>query len=171
MNVVQGNPGVVTCMENTKHNLETGDIVSFKEVVGMTTINGTTHKIKGKHLINNGITTTRQDRGFPFICTVVSPTKFSIGDMSDEAYQVYQHGGIARQIKLPKTVNFESLEKQLASPHYLTADFAKMEVPLHIHIAMLALDQFITDNAALPRPRWLNWWQHNHDFLLTFIHV
>ena len=44
----QGNPGVVTCMENTKHNLESGDTVSFREVVGMTTINSTTHKIKGK---------------------------------------------------------------------------------------------------------------------------
>lgn len=46
--IPQGNPGVVTCMENTKHGLETGDTVTFREVVGMTTINGTTHKVKGE---------------------------------------------------------------------------------------------------------------------------
>lgn len=63
MNVVQGNPGVVTCMENTKHNLESGDTVSFKEVVGMTTINGTTHKIKGKRVINFLMAT--EQGGFP----------------------------------------------------------------------------------------------------------
>lgn len=86
----------------------------------------------------------------------MSSTEFSIGDTSGEAYQAYQHGGIARQIKLPKTVNFESLENQLASPQHLTTDFAKMETPLQIHIAMLALDQFMTDNTAIPRPRQVN---------------
>ena len=38
-------------MENTKHRLETGDSVTFREVVGMTAINGTTHTIKGEHLL------------------------------------------------------------------------------------------------------------------------
>ncbi len=47
--IPQGNPGVVTCMENTKHGLETGDTVTFREVVGMTIINSTTHKVKGEY--------------------------------------------------------------------------------------------------------------------------
>ena len=51
---IQGNPGVVTCMENTIHGLETGDTVTFREVVGMTTINGTAHKVKGEcPIVNN----------------------------------------------------------------------------------------------------------------------
>ena len=37
-------------MENTKHNLESGDSVCFREVVGMSAINGTTHKVKGIEL-------------------------------------------------------------------------------------------------------------------------
>lgn len=85
--------------------------------------------------------------------TVISPTEFTIGDISGDVYQPYQHGGIARQIKLHKTVRFESLEKQLLSPQYLTADFAKMETPLNIHIAILALDQFMADSKEAPRPR------------------
>ena len=46
--IPQASPGVVTCMENTKHGLETGDTVTFREVVGMTTLNGTTRKVKGE---------------------------------------------------------------------------------------------------------------------------
>ena len=44
----QANPGVVTCLENTLHGLETGDQVTFTEVVGMSAINGTTHTVEGK---------------------------------------------------------------------------------------------------------------------------
>ena len=44
----QANPGVVTCLENTLHGLETGDQVTFSEVVGMSAINGTTHTVEGK---------------------------------------------------------------------------------------------------------------------------
>ena len=84
---------------------------------------------------------------------MLSPSEFSIGDTSGPEYGAYQHGGIARQIKLPKTVTFESLEKQLSSPQYIIADFAKMEAPLQIHVAMLALDQFTMENNRTPRPR------------------
>lgn len=84
---------------------------------------------------------------------MLSPSEFSIGDTSGVEYEAYQHGGIARQKKLPKTVTFESLEKQLSSPQYIIADFAKMEAPLQIHVAMLALDQFIARNNRTPRPR------------------
>ena len=84
---------------------------------------------------------------------MLSPSEFSIGDTSGVEYKAYQHGGIARQKKLPKTVTFESLEKQLSSPQYIIADFAKMEAPLQIHVAMLALDQFIARNNRTPRPR------------------
>jgi ubiquitin-activating enzyme E1-like protein 2 len=83
----------------------------------------------------------------------MSPSEFSIGDTSGAEFEAYQHGGIARQLKQPKTVTFESLEKQLSSPQYIFADFAKMEAPLQIHVAMLALDQFTSENNHTPRPR------------------
>ena len=115
----------------------------------MTTLNGTTHKVKGNatELISDVIMT-----GFSPRYLVLSPMEFAIGDTSN--YHAYQHGGIARQVKVHKTVTFESLEQQLSSPNYLTADFAKMEAPLQTHVAMLALDKFLDDNKATPpRPR------------------
>lgn len=46
-NITKGDPGVVTCMEGHLHGLSTGDEVTFKEVVGMSTLNGSRHTIKG----------------------------------------------------------------------------------------------------------------------------
>ena len=45
---LQANPGVVTCFEGYLHGLESGDQVTFTEVVGMSAVNGTTHVVKGK---------------------------------------------------------------------------------------------------------------------------
>lgn len=84
---------------------------------------------------------------------VLSPTEFAIGDTSGSGYEAYQHGGIARQVKISKTVTFQSLEEQLRSPDCIIADFAKMDVPLQTHVALLALDQFIVDNKTTPTPR------------------
>ena len=40
---------------------------------------------------------------------VLSPTKFSIGDISSEAYKPYTHGGIVQQVKVPIKKAFVSL--------------------------------------------------------------
>lgn len=36
----QENPGIVTCLEETRHGFESGDFVSFTEVQGMSELNG-----------------------------------------------------------------------------------------------------------------------------------
>ncbi|KAG8515198.1 Ubiquitin-like modifier-activating enzyme 6 [Galemys pyrenaicus] len=95
-NITQGNPGIVTCLENHPHKLQTGQFLMFREVNGMTGLNGSIQQI-----------------------TVVSPFSFSIGDTTK--LEPYMHGGIAVQVKTPKTFCF---------------------APLQIHTAMLALDQF-----------------------------
>lgn len=44
---LQGNPGVVTCMDNQPHGLETGQSVVFREVNGMVELNGTARQVSG----------------------------------------------------------------------------------------------------------------------------
>ncbi|OCU00116.1 hypothetical protein XELAEV_18005901mg [Xenopus laevis] len=124
-NITQSTPGVVTCFENRPHKLENGQLVTFREVNGMTSLNGSRHQI-----------------------TVISPYSFSIGDTAN--MEPYQHGGIAVQLKMSKTFSFETLEKQLENPTYLTVDFSKPEAPLNIHTAMLALDYFQEKHNRLP---------------------
>ncbi|XP_062430412.1 ubiquitin-like modifier-activating enzyme 6 isoform X2 [Rhea pennata] len=124
-NITQSNPGIVTCLENHPHRLETGQFLTFREVNGMSCLNGSTHQI-----------------------TVVSPYSFSIGDTTD--MEPYLHGGIAIQVKTPKMFYFERLEKQLTNPVCLVADFSKPEAPLQIHIAMLALNHFQESFGRIP---------------------
>ncbi|KAB1282189.1 Ubiquitin-like modifier-activating enzyme 6 [Camelus dromedarius] len=104
--ITQANPGVVTCLENHPHKLETGQFLTFREINGMTGLNGSTRQI-----------------------TVLSPFSFSIGDTTK--LEPYLHGGIAVQVKTPKTFCFEPLERQIKHPKYLIVDFSKPEVNKH----------------------------------------
>ncbi|XP_064414221.1 ubiquitin-like modifier-activating enzyme 6 isoform X1 [Latimeria chalumnae] len=123
--ITQSNPGVITCIDNRTHKLETGQCVTFRDVNGMSALNGSTHTV-----------------------SVLSPYSFSIGDTSN--MEPYQHGGIALLIKMPKMFCFEKLEKQILNPSCLTVDFSKPEAPLEIHTAMLALDRFQEQHNRLP---------------------
>lgn len=123
--ITKDNPGVVTCMDNQPHGLQTGQSVVFREVNGMKELNGTARQV-----------------------SVLSPYSFAIGDTSQ--LQLYAHGGFFVLVKSPKTYKFETLESQLLEPQVLTPDFSKPEAPLQIHAAMLALDTFQEQHSRLP---------------------
>uniref|UniRef100_A0A672JB48 Ubiquitin-like modifier-activating enzyme 6 n=1 Tax=Salarias fasciatus TaxID=181472 RepID=A0A672JB48_SALFA len=124
-NITQDNPGVVTCMDNQPHGLQTGQSVIFREVGGMVELNGTTQQV-----------------------SVLSPHSFAIRDTS--LLQPYAHGGFFVLVKTPKTYRFETLEQQLCDPQVLIPDFSKPEAPLQIHAAMLALETFQEQHSRLP---------------------
>ncbi|KAM4585473.1 ubiquitin-like modifier-activating enzyme 6 [Odontesthes bonariensis] len=123
--ISQDNPGVVTCMDNQPHGLQTGQNVIFREVRGMEELNSTVRQV-----------------------SVLSPHSFAIGDTSQ--FQPYAHGGFFVLVKTPKTYKFETLEQQLCDPQVLIPDFSKPEAPLQIHAAMLALDTFQEQHCRLP---------------------
>ncbi|XP_005741272.1 ubiquitin-like modifier-activating enzyme 6 [Pundamilia nyererei] len=123
--ITQDNPGVVTCMDNQPHGLQTGQSVVFREVGGMVELNGTSRQV-----------------------SVLSSHSFAIGDTSQ--LQPYTHGGFFVMVKTPKMYRFETLERQLCEPRVLTPDFSKPEAPLQIHAGMLALDTFQEQHSRLP---------------------
>ncbi|CAJ1052156.1 ubiquitin-like modifier-activating enzyme 6 [Xyrichtys novacula] len=123
--ISQDDPGVVTCMDNQPHGLQTGQSVVFREINGMVELNGTVRQV-----------------------SVLSSHSFAIGDTS--GLQPYAHGGFFVLVKTPKTYRFETLERQLCDPQVLTPDFSKPEAPLQIHAAMLALDTFQEQHSRLP---------------------
>ena len=79
---MQDKDGVVTCLEDTRHNLESGDYVTFSEIRGMTELNGCA----------------------PRQVKVISPYSFSIGDTT--GFSEYTGGGRTEQVKMPKTMHF-----------------------------------------------------------------
>jgi ubiquitin-activating enzyme E1 len=74
--------GVVTCLEETRHNLEDGDYVQFTEVKGMEVLNGSEPR-KVKYL---------------------GPYTFSIGDTTNLG--TYVSGGLFNQVKVPVPIQF-----------------------------------------------------------------
>jgi hypothetical protein len=81
----------------------------------------------------------------------LSPYSFSICDTSSTEFEPYIRGGIAVQVKLPKNLSFQPLKAQLAVPSILAPDLAKFELPMQLHVVMLALDLFCGTHNRLPR--------------------
>lgn len=126
--VTKEEQGVVTCMDESRHGFEDGDYVTFREVQGMTELNG----CKPKKI------------------TVLGPYTFSIGDTS--SYSDYIKGGFATQVKMPKKLKFKSLKNSLAEPEYLISDFGKFDRPSQLHLAFITFHKFVSVNGRLPIP-------------------
>uniref|UniRef100_W8CC53 Ubiquitin-like modifier-activating enzyme 1 n=2 Tax=Monodelphis domestica TaxID=13616 RepID=W8CC53_MONDO len=127
--VTKDSPGVVTCLDETRHGFESGDFVSFTEIQGMSELNSSP----------------------PVEIKVLGPYTFSICDTT--AFSDYVRGGIVSQVKVPRKINFKSLTKALAEPDFVMTDFSKFSHPPHLHIAFQALHKFCSQNGRLPRPQ------------------
>ncbi|KAK3736400.1 hypothetical protein QZH41_017900 [Actinostola sp. cb2023] len=88
--VTKEKDAVVTCLDEKRHGFESDDYVTFTEVKGMTELNNCA----------------------PRPIKVLGPYTFSIGDTSD--FNDYVRGGIAQQVKMPKTLKFEDQGKFVA---------------------------------------------------------
>lgn len=81
---------------------------------------------------------------------VLGPYTFSIGDTSD--LSEYVRGGIATQVKMPKTITFKSFKEAHESPEFVTTDFGKFDHPSALHASFEALYIYLEKNGRLPRP-------------------
>ena len=128
--MTQDGDGFVTVADEGRHGFETGDYVTFTEVAGMTELN---------------------TASAPFCVRVVNPHSFAIG--STAAFQPYTRGGIATQVKMPKTIAFKSLRAATDAPDFVISDFGKFDRPAQLHAAFAALDAFRgAHDGASPRP-------------------
>lgn len=119
---------VITCIDDTRHGMEDGDYVTFSEVKGMTELNGCE----------------------PIKIKVLGPYTFSIGDTRN--FSKYERGGIASQVKMPKTLNFKPLKESLKTPEFLCTDFAKFDHPQQLHVAFQALHRYVEKHGRVPKP-------------------
>eukprot|EP01132_Coremiostelium_polycephalum_P008603 gene8603-10590_t len=120
--------GIVTIVDEQKLQLQDGDMVTFKEVGGMTELNDLPpQKIK-----------------------VISPYTFSIGDISK--YSNYKNGGYATEVKQPKVLNFKPLSKALENTEslFISDDF-KFDHPINLLIGFQAIHAFNEKKKHYPR--------------------
>lgn len=126
--ITHDSQGVIACLDETRHGFNDGDYVTFSEVQGMTELNGCA----------------------PIKITSLGPYTFSIGDTSQ--YGVYTSGGIATQVKMPKTVSFKTLAVAEQQPEFLITDFAKLDHSGTLHTCFTALNRYVAQIGSLPRP-------------------
>jgi len=138
MSVSKEEQSVVTCLDDVRHGLQDGDFVSFQEVQGMTELNGSA----------------------PREVKVLGPYTFSIGDTS--GLSDYVRGGVATQVKTPKTLKFTPYEESINAPEFLITDFAKFDRPALWHLAFQALHKFVEETGSRPKP----WCQDDADKFL-----
>lgn len=126
--ITKENPPIVTCLDEQRHDLESGDYVSFTEVQGMVELNDDKpHKIK-----------------------VLGPYTFALEETDISSFANYVRGGYATQVKMPVTVSFKPLGEAFASPEYVITDFAKMDHMDTVHACFAAIDEL--PGGSLPRP-------------------
>lgn len=129
--ITKDSPPVVTCLDEQRHDLESGDYVSFTEVQGMTELNG----------------------GKPYRINVLGPYTFSLDEVTDlSTLSDYVRGGFATQVKMPQKFSFKPMVEAAASPEFVYSDFAKMDRPPTVLACFEALEAFAAShNGALPK--------------------
>ena len=126
--ITQDKEGLVTTADD-RHPFQEGDMVTFSDVRGMIELNGC--EPRAVHVLGNH--------------------QFTIGDTS--LYSDYQGFGWCTQVKLPRTLHFRSLSECNKEPgEMLITDFGKMDHAMNLHIAVLALDEYMKRKQVPPKP-------------------
>ncbi|KAE9037621.1 Ubiquitin-like modifier-activating enzyme 1 [Phytophthora rubi] len=119
-------PPLIAVSDDTRHGLETGDLVSFREVAGFPFLND----------------------GKPREVTVTGPFTFTLDTIDDAGKRLFEEGqpssgGYVTQVKQPLVAKFKDLESALATPgEFLISDFAKIGRSELLHVAFQALDAY-----------------------------
>jgi ubiquitin-activating enzyme E1 len=122
-------PPIVTCLDEQRHDLETGDFVTFTEIQGMVQLND----------------------GQPRKIDVIGPYTFSLPEDDLSAYGDYIRGGYAIQTKMPETMSFLPLSAAVTNPVFVDTDFAKSLLEDRrptLHACFGALDSFADANGG-----------------------
>lgn len=127
---IDSQTGNVMTLDGAFHGFEDGDHVTFEEIKGMTELNGCQ----------------------PLRITVVKPNVFNIGEIPAN-FSAYTEGGRVKQVKVPKFVDFKTLQEQLAQPEILIWDYAHFEAPSELHVLWQALYAFEEKHGRAPEPR------------------
>jgi len=109
---------LVTCLEETRHHLSTGDTVHLSEIKGMDQLNGQ-----------------------QYVVTVTDPFSFTI-PVDTSNFNAHQSGGHVQHIKQPTTVCFKPFDISYDAPGEIACDFNKFDCNDPLHVAFRALHSY-----------------------------
>jgi len=109
--ITKTNPAVVTVLEETRHNLESGDLIVLSDIEGMTELNQKKFEV-----------------------TVKDPYTLEI-PVDSSTYSDYVRGGYINPLKKPVSVNFHPYTYALKHPGQFICDFVKIDRAPLLHLA------------------------------------
>ncbi|GAB6032431.1 Ubiquitin-like modifier-activating enzyme 6 [Chamberlinius hualienensis] len=117
---------IVKLLENQKHDIDVGDLISFSNITGTSCLNDDHHSV-----------------------IAATPSSFKINHYHNDQCFTSLTGGICKKEKRPISVKFESLEKQLNCPKLVeTSD--TFEDTFNCHLSLLSLHQYFRNYQTLP---------------------
>ena len=120
---------IVTCHDDARHELESGDFVKFTEIQGLDGFLGREFKI-----------------------TVTGPFAFTISADGVEGERSATTGWV-HEVKKPIELTFNSLREANENPgEFVLTDFGKFERPATYHACYRALFAFVKETGDLPLP-------------------
>jgi len=127
--VRDGDSFTVSCHDEVRHELETGEYVSFTEIQGLDGLLNRDFEIRVTG---------------PFGFTI--PANGITGDKSTNT-------GWLHQVKKPITISFNTLRQEMTAPSdFVLTDFGKFERPATYHACFRALAKFQATANDLPKP-------------------
>jgi ubiquitin-activating enzyme E1 len=126
--ITRDTKALVTTLEETRHNLVSGDFVTLTEIAGMTELNGQ-----------------------QFMVEVRDPYSFII-DVDTTNFTPYERSGYVNQVKMPSTISFKSYSHALREPGEFVCDFSKIHRAAQLHMAFRGLEAFQQAHGVLPEP-------------------
>jgi len=132
--ITQEDPGTVYTHNDRRHGFQDGDWVTFRELQGMTELNGAA----------------------PMQIKVTGPYSFTIGDTTK--LSTYVREGVVSQAKVPQTLTFAPYRSCCSNPcaaegaELVVPDLSKFGRPEQLHIASQAILQYREKHGSLPQP-------------------
>lgn len=105
VNATQANPCIITVHEDKRHKFQDGDYIQFREVEGMTELNGLP----------------------PTKISVIDGFSFKL-DCDSTQFGAYTREGLVENVKVPKTVAYHSLKQSLHNP-VASSQYGMLETP------------------------------------------
>lgn len=130
-NISREEKGLVTVLEETRHNLSTGDVITLSDIYGMVELNGKECRVEVK-----------------------DPFSFEI-DVDTRTFTPYERSGYVTQVKQPVSVSFSSYNSIAYSPSFenFVIDIVKMDKAPLLHLLFLSIQHYKELNQnQLPRP-------------------
>ena len=116
---------VVKCVDTKQHNLTSGSIIKFTNILGMT------------QRVNDQVSMTELNDKEVEIEYI---DRFSFRIKLDTSnFQKYQNGGEITEIKEKRVLHYKTMEESLKNPEFVMTDFTDFEKPSKLHALCLSL--------------------------------